>query len=284
MYQLCHEKILTQVDLNAEFKPTGSENALVGRLDSVATEEVMAIRFIVGAMIWLDIQFSISAGKAPKLLHYHSSLLHSGSETKLETYVGCKNWVILQIGRIAALHDQKMNALHVGQLDCIEVARTGANIANEIWSGLAQTGWKDPDISEHASTTALSMVSDDATLVTQVFAYAAIIYLHLVIQGFAQLESVNRIISDAMHMLQIRIPSYLLPALVTPLYIVGCTARHEDKDFFRKIFSSLPLLDPSLQHRRRILPVLEEVWSRRRTVLGFSWKDTLSLTDEIMLV
>jgi hypothetical protein len=101
----------------------------------------------------------------------------------------------------------------------------------------------------------------------------ASLYLHLVTHGFQNLEVLDTTISEAMRMLRSQIPAHILPALVCPLYVIGCVARKEDKQYFRNIFSSPPLLNPLLKHRGRILPILEEIWRKRHTVLGFSWNE-----------
>jgi hypothetical protein len=43
-----------------------------------------------GTIIWLDIVASITAGTAPVLLSYHSGVIASSSQTKLEDIMGCR--------------------------------------------------------------------------------------------------------------------------------------------------------------------------------------------------
>jgi hypothetical protein len=66
--------------------------------------------------------------------------------------------------------------------------------------------------------------------------------------------------------------------------MLGSAAREEDKQFFRDIFSSPPLLDPLLSHRGMILPILEKIWSRRETTPRLLWKDILDLTRDGLLI
>ena len=237
--------------------------------EPVVAEEVMGFRFLSGTMIWLDITSSIMAGTAPHLLPHHFSVFASNSQTKLENIMGCKNWLMLQIGRIAALHERKTQALQQGRFDSTEFEQNMGDITREIQCGLTQEALE---------------VSDPSKLVTHIFAYMASIYLHLVIHGFQELKVLDTTISGAMRMLQTQISIHLLPALVSPLYIIGSVARPGDKQFFRNVFSSPPLLDPVLKHRGRILPILEEIWSRRQTTHGIAWKDSLELTYDILLL
>lgn len=53
-------------------------------------QEGMTFRFMGGTIIWLDIVASITAGTAPVLLSYHSGVIASSSQTKLEDIMGCR--------------------------------------------------------------------------------------------------------------------------------------------------------------------------------------------------
>lgn len=79
-------------------------------------EEVTAFRFLSGTMIWLDIISSITSGKAPGLLPYYPSIITPISQTKLEDIMGCKNWVMLQIGHISALYEQHTQTIPPGDV------------------------------------------------------------------------------------------------------------------------------------------------------------------------
>jgi hypothetical protein len=112
----------------------------------------------------------------------------------------------------------------------------------------------------------------------------AILYLHLITQGFQELNSIAISISEAMDMFQTQIPIHLLPGLVCPLFIIGSATMQAEEQFFRDIFSSPPLMDPALKHQERILPILEEIWSRRQNTPSFAWEDGLELTQDILLI
>ncbi|KAK9238080.1 fungal-specific transcription factor domain-containing protein [Lipomyces kononenkoae] len=247
-------------------------------------EEVASFRFLSGTMIWLDITASITAGTAPHLLPYHQCAIASNSQTKLEDIMGCKNWVMLQIGRIAALHERKTQALHRGHFASSEFEQTVGDISRDIQCGLTQEALEGFSILESDSATAFNTKSDPRTLVTRIFAYMASIYLHVVTHDFQKLEVLDTTISEAMRMLQTQVPTHLLPSLVSSLYVIGSVARQGDEQFFRNIFSIPPLLDPFLEHRARILPILEEIWTRRQTTPSLTWKDTHDLTHSLLLL
>jgi hypothetical protein len=252
--------------------------------DPAVAEQVVNFRFLSGTLIWLDITCSITTGTAPYLLPYHSRVLAPTSQTKFEKIMGCKNWAMLQIGRIAALHEHKTRALLEGQFDSIEFEETVSNISREIQCGLAQEALEGFKISERNFATTSNAMLDPPTPVTQIFAYMASLYLHLVTHGFQKMEILEATISEAMRTLRTHIPKHLLPALVSPIYIIGSVARGEDEQFFRDIFTSPPLLDPLLKHRGRILQILEEIWRRRHIGDDVTWKNNLELTYDILLL
>jgi len=197
--------------------------------------------------------------------------------------MGCENWVMVQIGRISALHERKSQASRPGHLNLAESEKTMDEMSMDIQVCLTHRSIEAFNTSGGTVKTTDGLLHM-STLVTRVFASMAFVYLHLATQGFQNLDALHSTISEAMSVLQTTISAHLVHALVAPLFVIGCAASQEKQLFFRNMFSTLPLLDPLLQHRRRFLPVLEEIWSRRQTSLGFTWKESLELTKDIMLL
>lgn len=283
MYQKAFEKNLAPFGLGESSRTILSGDLPVMGYGDRALE-VATFRFLSGTIILLDITSSITAGRAPQLLPCHTSVIASNSQTKLEGVIGCRIWVMLQIGRSAALHERKAQAMRQQHIDCTELKQTVADIGKQIQCDFAQLVLEAFNILKPDSAAMSEPILDTATLTTHIFAYTASLYLHLVIEGFKNLEVLETAISEAMKMLRTQIPTQILPALVSPLYFIGSVARQGDEQFFRDIFSSPPMLDPSLKHRGRILQVLEEIWSKRRTAALFAWEDSLELTHDILLL
>lgn len=260
------------------------ENLPIPENEPEAAEQVTNFRFLTGATIWLDITSSITTGIAPQLLPWHSTIIASNSQTKLEDIMGCQNWVMLQVGRIAALHERCAQAAGRGDFNCTEFHQIAFDITLSIQDGLTQAALEGFGISENELAGMVDTIPKEHTLVTHIFALMASTYLHLVIHGFQELEVLDNTITKAMSILQAELTRRLLPALVAPLYIIGVVARPGDKPFFREVLSSLPLLDSSLKHRKRILPVLEEIWRERERAVGLTWNDSLGLATDIFLL
>jgi len=284
MYQNGHKKNLAPFGLAENSRTILYEDRPLLESEHEAVEEIVNFRFLSGTIIWLDITSSITAGRAPHLLPYHTCIIAPNSQTKLEGIMGCRNWVMLQIGRVASLHEGKIQAMRQQQFDCTELKQTAADVSRQIQCGLAQLALEAFNISERDSAAMSEPMLDPPTLVTYIFAHMASLYLHLVIEGFHKLEVLDTTISEAMRMLRTRTPTQILPALVSPLYVIGSVARQVDEQFFRDIFSSPPLLDPLLKHRGRILPMLEEIWSKRRTAHLFAWEDSLEFAHDMLLL
>jgi C6 transcription factor Pro1 len=260
------------------------EQPVVDNTPSI-TEEVRGFRFVSGTMIWLDIASSITTGEAPLLLHCHSVILAADSPIQCGDVMGCKNLIMLQIGRIAAHHEQRASALREGRLDCAHFQQDATDIMQEIWRGLAEEALGDLKLSTSNVMPTPNTMSDPQTLITHIFARMAIVYLHLVAHGFQDSEMMSKARSEAMSMIQTQIPTHLLSALVLPLFVIGTVARQEDQEFFRDILSSPPLVEPMLKHRVRLLPILEEIWRRKQGVTWpvLGWNYCLELTPDILL-
>jgi hypothetical protein len=272
----------------AESPDTTSQHdtTLAQREESPPSEEQMIFRFLCGVLLWLDILSSITTGKSPRLQSFHSHATTSGPHIDLKSIMGCKNWAMIQIGRVAALQEYKTQALQHACLDTVDFEVRADGIRQELLRGLTEESLSSLGISHADHTTSTISVITPQMLITRVWALAASIYLHLVVHGF-QLETqeLNSIFTEAMMILRTEITPDLMIAIICPLYIIGCVARKEDQGFFRYVFSSAPVLDPSLEHRGKILPLLEEIWRVRDTTMGqLTWQDSLRFSEHNILL
>lgn len=277
MFQQGYRENLTQFNLTEDSRTILSEDLPLSDHGPTVAEEVKAFRFLSSTVIWLDIIASITAGTAPQLVRYHFRVLSNGSQMRLEDVMGCKNWVILQIGRIAALHEHKTKGLNEGYFNPTEFQQTVLDINREI---LVPMQCSKTPLESLTSPNA----ADARELVTQIFVSMALIYLHLVTHTYDELEIIDPTISRAMKMLQTEVPAHLLPALVAPLFVIGSAAREWEEQFFRNAFSSPPLLNPLFKHRAKVLSLLEQIWAKRRASTGLAWGDCLDFTKCVLLL
>jgi hypothetical protein len=253
--------------------------------DPIAAEEVVSFRYLGGTIIWLDIISSITAGKAPHLISHHHSFIASNPLVELETLMGCQNWVMLQIGRIAALYAQRVEDLQLGHAQtCAEYAILAYDISRELQRGLTEIALSKFNISGHEPAVRDDTLSAQPAIITQIFAHAAVLYLHLVTLGFEKLEILDTTLSTVLELFNTQISSQVLPSLVFPLFIIGSVATHKDEHYLRGMLSSLHMQNTVYKYRERIMSTLEEIWRRRQTTPGFAWKDCLELANNTLLL
>ncbi|PQE28040.1 regulatory protein [Rutstroemia sp. NJR-2017a WRK4] len=253
------------------------------------TESGDAITFIflAGVVAWLDIVSCVSTGQSPRLLHLHTSALSSVSHVQLENIMGCNNWAMIQIGRVAALHEKKVEGIRNNHFICESFGKEVDEIRHTIQHGLTEQFLAKVQISSsdaHAKHDPMS----PQNIITRLYSLAAYVYLEVVVSGFQVVETdsdLRAIIGEAMMLLQNMPRGDIWRGIVCPLYIFGTVTSCEHRELFRHIFSSEPIKDPTIHHRATILPLLEDIWRlRHETLNNVSWEDSLRLSKEKILL
>ncbi|KAH8900583.1 hypothetical protein GQ53DRAFT_835565 [Thozetella sp. PMI_491] len=278
-----HERGFSGVGLSDETTAVlGGKDDITGQ-NGGGRADLTSFRVLGATMIWLDIMFSVTAGTASSSW---PKTLFSGDvacQIQLQDVMGCKNWVMIQIGRIAQLHQYKTQALKEKVFDHEKMKRTADMISKDIHLGLIEHGLQAFEFIEGTASRPCGVESGPVEYISYVYAHTALIYLHLVFRDFQELQGIGsskRAILDAIRTSSAR---QHLSTLVYPLYICGCVAEPQDEQFFRDVFSSSPLMHASLQHRARILPLLENIWHFRQTAQDFTWQDSVALSFDILL-
>jgi C6 transcription factor Pro1 len=280
MFQRGRTDQIFHLSLKEEARTILGDNLPLPEYEPVVAEEVINFRFVCCTIIWLDIVQSVTSGSSPHLHHDHSTFLGPNSQTRLEDVMGCKNAVMLQVGRIASLSHRKLKSSH----ESVEYEDLVRDIRREIDSVLTHGTLESLKLS-NSSYPLFSKTADPSLLVTRLFAHMAAIYLHLVLHGFHMLEAVRPPLSEALRLLSTQVTRDVLPGLVAPLFITGLVATdEEEQNAFRTMLSSAVIQEPLLKHRQRVLACLEEVWSMRRDTPRLSWQDVLALTSDILLI
>lgn len=262
---------------------------------ATVAQEVVSFRFMGGTVIWLDILASITAGTTPRLTSYHLGVIGANSQTKLESIMGCRNWVMIQIGRISALYAYGKRVANLeDSFTFDDFAQNANDISKEVENGVTQEAFQSVSLSEghlHVHGCQVNKASHEndtpvqVTLITRIFTHMASVYLHLVTDGFSRPEAIDTIVPDVIRLLQLQDLKTLTPSLVCPLFILGCVAkRGDEQQFFRKVFSSSFFLNPLFKYRKKILPIQEKIWCKRETMIAYGWSDVLALTHDLLLL
>ncbi|KAH8733612.1 fungal-specific transcription factor domain-containing protein [Ilyonectria robusta] len=273
-------KFLTAPEAN------GTSDAEPLEYDPPSPEQEVMMKLFVGVVIWLDIIASVTTGTTPRLLSLHRFVLSPGSQIQLENIMGCQNWPMLQIARIAALHEYKYQALRDGCFETAKFESTADDIKKILRRGLSEGFLRYLTVSDSDPDPVHSADIPLPLLITHLFALTACIYLHVVVSGFQiDGEDLKSTLAEAMMVIREKIPQNMWHVIVWPLYVTGTVASEEEKELFRSIFRSPPLLNPSLEHRRRILPLLEETWCMRETTARWwDWESSVRPLNNSLLL
>jgi hypothetical protein len=235
-----------------------------------------AFRFYSALLIVDDTIASVCMGQAPELLQYHAQLLTNGGRAdekpplSLEDFVGCENWVILQIGEIATLDAWKRSNKKAGTLDMMELVARASAIQRTLLENLARldTAVDTPP----SDRLGLFRVYNDQlppmpggcpVFVTRVWAHAALLYLAVSISGWQPgsagiRENVTRILA-----LLERMPApELLRTVVWPYCLVGCLCAPAEEIRLRAMAHAL-VPQRLFGAARKALEIMESVWKRR---------------------
>lgn len=243
-----------------------------------------AFRFFAVLLLLDDIVTSTCLEEPPRLQKYHALLLSTDSpdgkaSLSFEEFVGCESWAILQIGQIAALDAWKKSLRKTGQLDTMELVARAMEIKRTLVENLAYL-----DAAAHAPRTpnpvdmfmlynshALSTPGDGSTVVTRIWAHAALIYLSVVVSGWQPGSStIRENVARAIELLfQLPAPA-LLRTVVWPFCIVGCLANPDEQCLLRSMVQALVPLR-LFGATQKALEIMENVWKRRDTIDVNTW-------------
>ena len=251
---------------------------LLGENVQVPSAEQAAFRFSSALLILDDIIASTVIQESPRLYEYHRSLLGSVDGTEpvidLGASVGCQNWALLRIGEIAALDAWKQRCKKAETLDIIQLVHRASSVKHSLEADLAQLETNSV-ITPYNSGSLLDVFTADycqqsqtpasqCSLVTQVWAHAAIVYLFVVVSGWQPANvdvryHVGRIIELLTHQIS---PPTLLRTMVWPYCVAGCLAEPSQESHLRGMVETLqPLSIFGAVHNA--LEIMENVWRSR---------------------
>ncbi|ORY56612.1 fungal-specific transcription factor domain-containing protein [Pseudomassariella vexata] len=255
---------------------------LSGQDIEVPSAEQAAFRFSSALLIFDDIIASTVLQEQPRLYDYYRSLLGTVDSIyeppiNLEAVVGCQNWVLLQIADIAVLDAWKQRCKGAGNLDVMELVRRATAIKDSLEIHLTRLETDPVVLSGAGNNKGSSLLdvftagSDDPgtpasqrSLVTRVWAHAALVYLFVVVSGWQPASAdiryhVSRIIELLTRQIS---PPALLRTMVWPFCVAGCLAEPAQEAHLRAIVEVLQ--PPSVfGTARKALEIMEKVWRSR---------------------
>lgn len=249
----------------------------------ILSAEQAAFRFSSALLIFDDIIASTILQEKPTLYEYHDSLLGDIHSTEapvnLETVMGCQNWALRCISEIAMLDNWKKQCQNAGTLNVMDLVNRATPIKTALES-LVQQLEMDMEVFPTAGTKSLldlfaaahdnhtsSTLGGTTSLVTRVWAHAALAYLFVVVSGWqpASME-VRHHVSQILELLTCgMLQPALLRTMVWPFCVAGCLAEPSQEARFRHM---VEILQPPKVFGtvRKAFEIMENVWRNRDAV------------------
>ncbi|KAH0842638.1 hypothetical protein AYO21_08040 [Fonsecaea monophora] len=282
---------------------TASESGLLAALETMAvplqfgvdpdgcyiwSPEQAGFRFFTGLLVFIDIIASTALEQPPRLLDWHPLLLdvQDNGETdfgkvpiRLSNLMGCQNWVLLAVSQITVLNVWKQNMKKVARLSMIELVDRASQISRSLNDGISSLDEQASDCGKANSLNfrsylkpGLSASGRTSTTTTRIWAYAAHLYLAVVVSGWQPSTTEIRVgVAGILALLQsIDSPDHLR-TLAWPLCVAGCLCEGPgQQEQFRQCLTRVDkfTLVGGLGEARKIM---ERVWESRETRDGQEW-------------
>ncbi|OBT93244.1 hypothetical protein VE01_08809 [Pseudogymnoascus verrucosus] len=274
-FDLCRGGIdewYTHVDAVARFILMRAAEFPLLSADEMDSENNEASRFLIGALMWSDILAGVSTGRRPLLYIYLQRLLDSSEQPsgpliKMEDIMGCENHIMLLISEISALQEWKMNCLKDRSFSTWRLVTRSKVILDDLEIAILRL---DRELDAYGL-----YCSNDRTIyqtkiitgtITNIFACAAVVYLHVVVCGVqpSLLEirtSVERTIT-AMQRIQRTDRGKLARGILWPVCVAGCLAEGPKQSFFREFVRAAVDDAIGFGNAQTALDILEHFWAK----------------------
>ncbi|OHW96415.1 C6 transcription factor [Colletotrichum incanum] len=250
------------------------------------TIDQAALRFSLATLIIQDLVSSTSLARVPALQIYYNDILADENDPKespdrncrlsLEEFTGCQNWIVKVIADIVMLDVWKEEMHKRRMLSNLELSKRGADIKKRIHEALSRVTNIKPKVRDHrppwlAEPQQAEQEAWACILVTQIWAHAGLIYLHVVLLGWQpeNTEISQSVVHNIALMSKLAKPKQL-HTLAWPLCVTGCLAQREQEEEFRQIFELMR--DISMFGSTRLAQeIMEAVWHRREHIDAENW-------------
>ncbi|KAK0942708.1 hypothetical protein LTR29_005795 [Friedmanniomyces endolithicus] len=218
------------------------------------TSDQAGFRFFTALLIVDDVVASTALNVAPRLQQHHQALLtNTGAlddrpAIDLQDFVGCQNWVMLQVASVSALAAEKHRSKQAGTLDMTKIAADAKGIKDALVDGLSHLTAPTPNLKKSnildlfASRYQANTLPADSLLVTRVWGHATLAYLSVVVSGWQPShpdirENVSRVlklITQAQTQTQT-----IFRSMFWPFSVAGCLAEPPQRESVRGMVEKL---------------------------------------------
>lgn len=240
-------------------------------LEIVPLTDGAAMEFIAGVFVWFEVIGAITTGLTPCLASYHETLLGGMSPiVDIKKIMGVEAWVMILIGKIASLDQWKRDFQGGGRLSMISLVSKATEIERDLKSGLARfvesSTANGPAMSsiDRKGSISLANFSAHSRYVSQIYALAALVYLHVIVSGpFPDLSEIRENVLQVREALRALPDPQLVRSLYWPILVTGSMAVPHEEQFFRDLISTSGITASSPGIGWHVLTILEQCWSSR---------------------
>ncbi len=242
---------------------------------TLESNEIIALRFFVTIFAWVDILSCASGLSIFDATTFDYISLLEDDKGGLQKMMGCENWVMVTMANIALLEEWK-KTVSSDNLSLQELVQRAFRIEASLQDGIARLLARRP---------ALTRIDLDSNIITEIFACAAITYLHVVVSGpHLKLPEIHHSIARTLETLT-TLPSRLLIRISWPFCITGCMAAPEEEAIFRALVLTAAQAGANTGTAWKGLQVMEECWRLRSAGETADWTTAMkSLGLRILLV
>ncbi|KAH8197766.1 hypothetical protein TruAng_008055 [Truncatella angustata] len=246
-----------------------------------------AYRFFVSNLMVNDIISGCALRKAPKLKRYHNELLGRLSRDQkptldLEDITGCQNWVLIQIGEIAALTEWKDRKRKEGSLSSPALSQRASTIQSALHAGCQQLescsvtrieseAAKESALDPPYFATDYLLSSELRGTITHIWAHAAFLYLQSVVVGCQPSNpQIHDCIEQTIYEFKILKSPTMLRSLSWPIFVTGSLASGEQTSSIRALIDSMGTLY-KVGTTHHVIAALEKLWADRSASNSDDW-------------
>ena len=250
--------------------------------DVSSPDTLRTLEFLVTCFVWIDVIANATFGSPSSTSrHFDYIPLLRANALKTQNIMGCHSSIMAKIAEITCLADWKTSQLLGKSLNVEELATRATSL---------DTGLRD-EISKLEQMPIPNATSSgkDSRLVTLQYAYAAQVYLHVIVNGtdIAAPELMLHV-SRSVEMLE-SLPGRLLIRVCWPFTITGCVADETQHSKFRNIVGRAAEKKELIGMSWKGLIAMEECWRLRKAQpelqADCEWKRAMkSLGKRILLV
>ncbi|KAE8152269.1 fungal-specific transcription factor domain-containing protein [Aspergillus avenaceus] len=211
-----------------------------GMFPSVSRLQMTTANVLLGKLVWIDIIAAVSYNTGPLLGIDHAYLLDTGV-IHMDTISDCESSVANALCKIADLQRWKQQAQTNKTLSIIQLATRASDLNQPLVAqvtNLTSMQQDSPAQTEGFDTILRDWISNIKHDITLVFAYAALIYLHVVVSGpNPHLPEINSLIKDSMEPIQVLARKRMLRHVSWPVCVIACFASTDERQIIREFIA-----------------------------------------------